>query len=312
MRRVPISVPEITAVRSGLNMVSATIVDDPLAGLPADANLRFTATFFWPKTAPLGERAITNGEALGGCLLHVGVLRNREQLFVHGSAVLVAPGIAIAAKHVIQDYQGDNVAVYCGSITSTSYELWQCTRVEFIDNSDLAILILKYVTALPPGNNFRIAGLTVRLPTEGERVAIVGFSAADDVIPLSEGAAVRGEFRLSVGTVTEQYPEGRDRSSLPGPCFEVDSFTAGGMSGGPVFDHTGRVVGILSKCLPPDGPSYVSLLWPALLVPIHGEWPKQAHTPRLALCDPGARCSIDYKGRLKRVGDSVGRYTDLN
>jgi len=291
----------------------ALIVDNPLANLPPNANLTFTTTTFWPASARLGEGTLIGAELLGGFLLHVGVLEDREDLFVHGSAVLVAPGVAIWAKHVFEQsltaIKAQTAAIYCGSITENGLELWQGTKLQLVDNSDLAILILKYVTFLPPGNGFRIAGMTARMPAVGARVAIAGFCSSDQVVSFStEGVRVRGEVRLSLGSVTAQYPKGRGYL-LPGPWFEVACHTQHGVSGGPVFDESGRVVGILSSGLD-GGPSYVSLLWPALLTPVKGGWPPDSHAPGIALADPGARCSIEYKDRLKRVGDNHGVYGD--
>lgn len=41
------------------------------------------------------------------------------------------------------------------------------------------------------------------------------------------------------------YPHGRDRVMLPWPVLEVDCPTWGGMSGGPVFDEHGHLIGLL-------------------------------------------------------------------
>ncbi|WP_310541587.1 hypothetical protein, partial [Phenylobacterium sp.] len=52
--------------------------------------------------------------------------------------------------------------------------------------------------------------------------------------------------------------------------------TPGGLSGGPVFNENGRVVGILSKSLgdaESGRPSYVSLIWPALIAEVDATWP---------------------------------------
>lgn len=80
-----------------------------------------------------------------------------------------------------------------------------------------------------------------------------------------------GNVLVATGTVSAHYPNGRDRSMLPGPCLEIGVNARGGMSGGPAFDDEGQLVGILSSSLEhPDGlgPSYVSLLQPALDHPI--------------------------------------------
>ena len=49
---------------------------------------------------------------------------------------------------------------------------------------------------------------------------------------------------VSMGKVTKHYPQGRDRTLIPFPCYETRIITKGGSSGGPVFNLLGAVVGI--------------------------------------------------------------------
>ena len=97
---------------------------------------------------------------------------------------------------------------------------------------------------------------------------------------------------------------------LPSPTLEVDCPAWGGLSGGPAFDKHGRVVGVLSSSYtgPEDttGPSYISLLWPALCAEINGGWPAgviPAHRslrelePRLCLIDDPSAISVERSGQ---------------
>jgi hypothetical protein len=64
---------------------------------------------------------------------------------------------------------------------------------------------------------------------------------------------------------------------LPWPVLEVECPTVGGMSGGPVFDSRGRLVGLLCSSLDTEdghGVTYVSLLWPTLTRGFETVWPK--------------------------------------
>src|SRR5439155_12515597 len=130
---------------------------------------------------------------------------------------------------------------------------------------------------------------TTRLPKIGEQVSMVGFTASDKGYPLNPagGYTVPGHVRVSVGTITNQHHRGRDLTK-PWPTVEVGSWASGTMSGGPVFDKHGLLVGIVSSCLVTDekeGPSYVSLLWHALTTPIDVEWPKGVYEPGKSLCE---------------------------
>jgi hypothetical protein len=82
--------------------------------------------------------------------------------------------------------------------------------------------------------------------------------------------------------------------------------------GGPVFDQYGLLVGIICTSLnaeDPIGPSYISLLWPALTLPIDAEWPYGIHTPGKSLWEFGLLCPIDRKEVFRRVDDALFEYT---
>jgi hypothetical protein len=118
---------------------------------------------------------------------------------------------------------------------------------------------------------------------------------------------ISGHVRVSVGTVTKSYPFGRDQYLLPGPSIEVQGSATGGMSGGPVFDQYGLLFGIVSSSFAEGdhvGPSYVSMLWPALTTAIDAEWPPGAHSPGKSLIEFGLLCAIDRREALRRVGEA--------
>lgn len=86
------------------------------------------------------------------------------------------------------------------------------------------------------------------------------------------------------GEISAIYPFGRSEYDRM-PLIEVSADWQPGMSGGPVFDREGHVVGIVSKSIPPDGPEtgvgYATYLpWIRDL---------QMMTPTLDLENPGWR-----------------------
>jgi serine protease Do len=122
---------------------------------------------------------------------------------------------------------------------------------EFETLADIATL---QVSFLP--NQEAISTLPVRLsgrlPQVGETVLAVGFpelvcEPVDDLNHfISEG--MYGAY----GQVIKLHPKGTDRTN-PTPVIEVEANWRNGMSGGPVFNQKGEVVGIVSRALDPDG-----------------------------------------------------------
>jgi hypothetical protein len=298
-----------------MKQVFGTITLDPAADLPMDARMEFKPEAF-PIEAPAGENTVINWDHFNGVLLQLQIT-DGQKVFVHGSAVLVAPGVALAARHVLEPFlpllSKGNAALYCGGITPSQLMIWQCNQFTLVgDESDIAILVLSYSSDLPPGNVFRMAVITTRLPKIGDQVAMVGFTASDtEFLRQPMAAQVGGDVRVSIGTVSARYPHGRDRVMMPGPVLEIASSASGGMSGGPVFDHHGLLVGIVASSFSADdhiGPSYVSLLWPALITAIDAKWPNGLHTSGRPLCEFGPLCVIDRIDALQRVSDTAFEY----
>lgn len=120
----------------------------------------------------------------------------------------------------------------------------------------------------------------MRFPTVGDRILVVGYSADNEgsFLPDSDNViTIHGKMSSSTGRVTAIYPEGRDRSILPFPCFEFVADIRGGMSGGPVFNDRGHLVGVVSTSLR-DEQGNDHRCWAASLAPIMADtiqprWP---------------------------------------
>lgn len=208
---------------------------------------------------------------------------------VEGSAVLVAPGVAITAAHVIDDdiialIMAGSVLAFCTGLTPLGPRFWNISEIARVGQTDLLVLPLNYSSPIPLDGRFAHAIITTRLPKIGEIVTIVGFRAdggvrfpdfdaqANPYFPTSGGLIeYGGKIMIGVGEVTQHYMQGRGATAR-GPTIEVACVTDGGMSGGPAFDQTGMLVGILSRSINhPDGTghSQVSLVVPALVKTIN-------------------------------------------
>jgi hypothetical protein len=157
-------------------------------------------------------------------------------------------------------------------------ELWRADSFTRVDVGDLSLLTLVRTTMRsgPPSADpfrFGLARLAARMPAVSETLSLIGFKAAEQSF---EGKALMGLTLVgSVGQVTDVYPQRRDSHGLPNPAVAVNARTVGGMSGGAAFDAQGHLVGVISSGFD-DPPSFVSLSWPAIYVPIAPKWPPVA------------------------------------
>lgn len=100
--------------------------------------------------------------------------------------------------------------------------------------------------------------LPVRLrgwqPKVGEQVLAVGFPelTCEEVDEVKMRSLISEGMRGAYGEITGFHPAGRDRAN-PTPVFEVEAEWQSGMSGGPVFNRAGEVVGVVSRSLLADG-----------------------------------------------------------
>ena len=235
------------------------------------------------------------------------VANDRHQIW--GSAVMVAPGVALTAGHVIDEMRERGFLAEAGgqlfavSFHADRVELWRADSFTRVDIGDLSLLTLVRTTAvsgsLDAPLKFSLARMAARMPGVGETISLVGFKAAEVSF---EGRELMGLALVgSVGQVTDQYPQRRDSHGLPNPAIAVAAHTVGGMSGGAAFDAAGHLIGVISSGLN-ESPSFVSLSWPASYVPIAPKWPPAAmpsETSLGALAKDG-RCGIEHLGVVRK------------
>jgi hypothetical protein len=199
---------------------------------------------------------------------------------IWGSAVVVGPGVALTARHIVEEMK---IHGFLGSAGGQLFalgfhadrlEVWRADSVTG-DVGDLALLTLIRTTASPDPHpadpvKFSVAKMDARMPQVGERVSLIGFKSAE--VTFEKAAPLGLSLLGSVGAVTDVYPAKRDALSLPNPSIGIAACTMNGMSGGAAFDEAGSLIGIISSGLE-TAHSFVSLSWPAIYVPIAPKWP---------------------------------------
>ncbi len=299
------------------SLVSVTFTEDPACIPQGVESLRFEGVTpkFLMEAIPK-FKTIENWRLFEGLLLAV-VHWNGDLCRVIGSAVVVAPGVALAATHVVRNDRGDGVhspnSLTCIGITRHGALAWRVRYMAHTDRTDVCILGLTFASAIPDDQTFFMASITTRTPKLDERLVTVGFHPGSKEFEMRDGTLdLEAGILLSSGRVVGEFHTGRGRSK-PWPSLEVECPTVGAMSGGAVFDSRGFLVGLISSGLDRglDGEpalTWVALLWPMLGQRFLGGWPVTEAVGKVStLLGLGARCRIERPEavRVRNEGSDV-------
>lgn len=195
-----------------------------------------------------------------------------------GSGVMIGPGLVLTATHVIDEISdGENPPLLMSFLPNSSGRIWlpkatrTTTRPSTFDEdrkvySDLTVVSCSLNSEAHEGLPLMLAPIQIALPLIGDRLWAFGYRHE-----LVEDGVESITPYVSSGLVTGCFPSGRgDR--MPAPCFEVQMETFGGMSGGPVVNSEGYLVGLVSSSFD-GGPTYVTLIWDAIRLPFESPFP---------------------------------------
>jgi hypothetical protein len=173
-------------------------------------------------------------------------------------------------------------------VVAVSARKWPITTV-WTENIDIGFCWLKAPSTLDidPLSELSPFVLSPAMPPVGSSILAFGHYNMQRVSNNTiESLSFAQDDAFTTGTVTDLFPEGRDRGMLSFPCFQTDARFEHGMSGGPVINEAGAVCGVICSSLPPDEEypghiSYVSAIWPAMrmLLPPRGATTASLATP---------------------------------
>jgi hypothetical protein len=206
--------------------------------------------------------------------------------YASGTGVIVAPYLAFAAKHVLEDHwsrhQGQTLPLsdstgqfsfVLAQLVGNDLNLWTATRLWTSGLTDIALLRLTPYSA--GANDYQFKHLTLDLlpPKVGEHIHAFGYSESVLEATGPKKLSLHQRAATTHGQVMEVHHQPRDKSKMPFPCFRTNARFDGGMSGGPVFNDSGKLCGLICSSYPPftsdeEHASYAVSLWPAMAIPI--------------------------------------------
>ena len=216
------------------------------------------------------------------------LLTNQNDIWnIDGTCVMIAPGLAITAKHVITDAvkKYDKIDLDIPSkedielqVTHNSYVFqiidgkigyrWSVKQYFPCPISDICYLTLRPMfdfKKLPVPQNLSI---TLIPPTVGERIQAFGYPRSGVKI---DGKKIELDVNpmTTVGEVITVYDQRRDTKLISFPAFQTNARFDPGMSGGPVFNDSGKLCGLICSGMfldnsESDHISFASLLWPSM------------------------------------------------
>lgn len=222
---------------------------------------------------------------------------------VLGSGVMIGPGLAVAATHVLEEFTARNADPVLLTFVPDGARAWLPRERSTVTGpsafgadrrivSDISLLGCTLNSEAHVHHPLTLAPLRVALPLVGERLWAFGYRHG----ALQDAEALITPLVTS-GVVTKAYPHGRGER-MPSACIEVSMDTKGGMSGGPVVNANGELVGIVSSSID-GGPSYVTLIWEALRLKVSNRLSSPAWGD-IDLFAARALGLVKLKGRVRR------------
>jgi hypothetical protein len=212
---------------------SSAIVDPDASGLSA-------------AVVPLGFRREGDQDSFEGTASCLATLQNGEVIFV-------------TARHVIEDMIEDaSIETFlllpkklAQVEKSTDWEGIPIHRITATQtNSDIALLVTNVTDHGYDINKFRWFPVTLAKPQEGQQCLGFGY-------PQTRGT-ISFDMRASQGTIEEIHPNKRDAAVSTFPSFRTSALYMGGMSGGPIVDNDGGLIGIISHGTDSEDPNIVT------------------------------------------------------
>jgi hypothetical protein len=281
--------------------MTGTFAPDPFSDPKDGAELSVEPVFLVGSPGGCVPQSVGNATFFEGAALALSVRQAGSQAMV-GTAIMLTPGLAVTATHVVRDlvtpFQHRTAGLACVGLTSQGLELWRVVGLSIADD-DIAFVSLKLASAITSKWCLRCIRLTTRVPRVGEKLTIVGFRFPTMTRPGGKAFSAKGDLYAAAGEFVGLHFPARDRILMPYPVLEIECGSLGGMSGGAVVDDHGHLLGVVSRGWDTDdgkGPTYAEWIVSGLNRLVDIPWPPKFHHSPVRVMDinPGA---IRIEGR---------------
>jgi hypothetical protein len=215
-------------------------------------------------------------------------------------------GLALTARHSIDDALGRRLGEgtfdetkFVAAIYYSNQEhetesgrhqlggLLPITKCIINENFDIALLHLNLPINTITNERLPMPAnpVSMKIPKVGSLCFGLGYRAASLVAAEGQPNTLILDQRYSAtkGIISDIHFPKRDSSMLSFPCARINARFDGGMSGGPVIDESGKVIGVVCSSFGANTDelplSYFSLLGPALSLSIVAKHPDGAERP---------------------------------
>lgn len=184
------------------------------------------------------ENQLYNGQDMYEFIFPILNLENGKFKFIGTGFFIQGHGAFITAKHVVQNNEGE--------LCSTLYILHKIhgenklikRKVHNIYTNEKSDIVICTPQAFVDGHGNKLINPIVTLSSKkieiGDQVTTIACPNSDII---TENKIININLKLDRydGVVSQDFPNGRDKSFLPGACYETTIEILSGASGGPVF-----------------------------------------------------------------------------
>lgn len=205
-----------------------------------------------------------------------------ERAVVGGTAVLIAPGIAVTAAHVLEEIlvqfgynqNSKDVALDIYLTQPNSGASWYVCGSHTWVGTDISVLNIKPRNEVAQGTSIHRLLISVDPPNVGATVTALGYPGTKLAVQRNDNDVLKMCFEVTPtllsGVVTDVHADYRDRVNIRFPCFAVNAEFSAGMSGGAVFNSDKELCGLV--CAGGEGAlkdhSYAVSIWPTSIIPV--------------------------------------------